>query len=228
MTETELLRRIYPSVVTFVGDWKKMVKDVSRLGLREISLFLTGVGFRERQEIYKALEKTSVKHIPHVHIRHDMKEQELDYLVKRFKSKVFTIHYQYIKNFRNFKHLKRLFIESNRGPGRIKSLKPFEKIGGICIDLSHMAKFKIVCPKDYLMADKVAKKFKVGCNHISAFNKKNCRAWHQVKKISELDYLKDMPKNYFSKYINIELANSISEQLKFKKYIAKLLAKTWK
>ena len=93
MTEAEISKRIYPSVVTFIGDWRKMVKDVSRLQLREISLFLTGVGFRQRQQIYRELEKIKITSIPHVHARHDMKAEEFDYLVSRYKTKVFTIHY---------------------------------------------------------------------------------------------------------------------------------------
>ena len=97
MRENEILPKIYPSVVTCGSDWRKMVKDVERFKLSQISLFLTTVGIRERQRIYQALKNTSVKEIPHVHIRHDMVETELDFLASFYSSKVFTIHFQYCK-----------------------------------------------------------------------------------------------------------------------------------
>lgn len=227
MTEIEILKRIYPSVVTFASDWKKQAAEVDRLGLKEISLFLTGAAICERQEIYQILERAGVKKIPHVHARHDFLEKEFDYLTKRFKTRAFTIHFQYFKFFKKSKHLKRLFIESNRGSGGIKNFNPFKKIGGLCIDLSHITKFKIVSPNDYLMALAAAEKFRIGCNHVSAYNKKDRRAWHFVRNKKELDYLADIDKKYFSKYICLEIGNSIKQQLEFKKYIAKLLAKQW-
>ena len=75
MTEAEILKRIYPSVVTFLGNWQKMIKDVSRFKLKEISLFLTCATYLERKKIYQALEDTSVEKIPHVHARHDMRDR---------------------------------------------------------------------------------------------------------------------------------------------------------
>lgn len=226
MIEQEILKRIYPSVVTFASDWRKQVKDIKRLRLKEISLFLTAVGTRERQQIYQALEKTSVQRIPHVHARHDMLEEELDFLVARYKTKVFTIHCGYYKFFKNSKYKKKFFIENNMGQTRIKNLNDLKKGGGICIDLSHLEHFRTRSLRDYKMAQVAAKKYKIGCNHLSAV-KPNGLSWHHARNTTELDYIRSIPKHYFSRYINLELSNSIPEQLKFKKYIAKLLAKQW-
>jgi hypothetical protein len=226
MTEKEILKRIYPSVVTFLGDWQEMLKEVKRLKLKEISLFLTCASFLERQKIYQALEQTKVTEIPHVHLRHDMREQEIAYLIKKFKAKVFTIHYQYFKDYRDSKYIKRFFIETNAYHSRIKNPKIISKVGGVCFDLAHIEHFCHSFPADYRLAAKLAKEYKIGCNHLSAVLP-NGRSWHRVYRLSDLDYIKNIPKNYFSNYINLELVNSITEQLKFKKYIAKILAKQW-
>lgn len=227
MTEKEILNRIYPSVVTFMGDWRKMISDVKKLKLQKISLFLTGVGYKDRQKIYQALQDASVKQIPHVHARHDMTEEEYDFLVKNFKTKAFTLHYQYIKNIAKSKHKKKIFIENNWGKNAVKDLNKLKNLGGACIDLSHIKDCSIHHIKDYQMAVETVKKYKVGCNHLSAVLPDG-KSWHYAKKISEFDYVRELPKKYFSRYINLEVGNPIPEQLKFKKYIAKLLYKKWK
>ena len=48
-------------------------------------------------------------------------------------------------------------------------------------------------------------------------------ASHYLEDLSELDYLKKYPANYFSDFIAIELENSIKEQLEVKDYIIDLL-----
>ena len=226
MTESEILKRIFVSVTTYEGDWQKQVGEVKKLKLTEIGLFLTDAQKLERKKIYKALEQTSVKYIPHVHIRHDMSEAELDYLVNNYKSKVFTIHYQYIDSFKNSKYKKQIFVENNWRHSRIKRISRLLKVGGACIDLSHYEQFRLTDPKYLKMSQTAAKNFKVGCNHLSAVLK-NGESWHKAKNFDELRYVADIPKKYFSKYICLELTNPISEQLKYKKQIAKLLAKTW-
>lgn len=226
MTKKEILDRIYPSVVTFMGDWQKMLADTQKLKLKKISLFLTGATPKERKEIFKKLLETNIQEIPHVHARHDMKEEEYDFLVEHYKTKAFTLHYQYLSNVKNSKHKKKIFVENNCGAHGVKNIKALSQVGGTCIDLSHLAEFKIHRQKEYQVAVDMVENYKVGCNHLSAV-KKDGMSWHKVSNISELDYVAEIPKKYFSKYINLELANSIEEQLKFKKYIADKLYKTW-
>ena len=48
---------------------------------------------------------------------------------------------------------------------------------------------------------------------------------HNFENLSEFDYLKKYPKNYFSNLIALELENSIKEQLVAKEYIIDILSK---
>jgi len=230
MTEAQILKRIYPSIVTFGGDWRKMLKEVSDLKLTEISLFLTCANKTERQEIYKALKKTKVKKIPHIHARHDMTQDEFDYLVKTYNTKAFTVHYQYyLKYLKGFKHQDKFFIENNGYGADIKNLSVLKQVGGVCIDLSHLEHHRrhiYQHKKKYETAVKAASTYKVGCNHLSAVLP-NGLSHHKVKNFSELEYVKNIPKHFFSPYINLELGNSIKQQLIFKKKLAKLLVKSW-
>ena len=85
--------RILVSVTTARKvDWRKQIEEVKKFKLNEIALFLTGLGYEQRQELYKELEMVNVEFIPHVHIRQDMTEDELQYLKDRYNVKAFNLH----------------------------------------------------------------------------------------------------------------------------------------
>lgn len=226
MRKRDILDRIYPSVVTFLGDWKKMLKEVQAFGLKKISLFLTATNFVRRKEIYDVLIKSKVRLIPHVHARQDMNEEELEFLVKRFHTKAFSLHYQYLDHFKNSRHKKKIYIENNDGPNRIANIKKLSFFGGVCIDLSHLYEHRMHAPKLLKIAINAAKHYKVGCNHLSAVMLDG-HSRHVVRNIQELKYVQEIPKIFFSNHIAIELANPIKQQLYFKKYIADILYKQW-
>jgi hypothetical protein len=225
ITKWQILKTIYPSIVTYEADWRSMLKEVNKFNLKEISLFLTGTDAKERKQIYNALEKSVVTNIPHVHARDDMVEWEYDYLIQRFKTKAFTLHFKYIDKVLGFKCRKKIFIENNSGESAIGDYRKVARVGGLAIDLSHLAGFKTAYPRDYLIPFKAIRQFSnVGCNHVS--NAERLEE-HRVYNVEEFNYLAKIPKKFFSKFICIELTNSIKEQLIFKDYIAELLSKTW-
>jgi len=226
MRETEILKRIYPSIVTWGADWRQAIEDIKNLKLKEVALFLTGVNQSERQEIYRLLQRTSVKRIPHVHAKGEMSSSEFEFLIKHYKTRAFTIHYQYWQKFRKTKFRKKLFIEINDGDHRIRKIDNLKYFGGVCIDLSHYAEFKLSNPREFKVAQAAVQRYKVGCNHLSGLLARG-KSWHRVKTKKELDYVVEIPKKYFSRYICLELQNSIREQLVFKKYLAKVLSKAW-
>lgn len=226
MRQAAVEKRIFVSVVTFLGDWRKMLTDVKRLGLSDISLFLTAAGYRERQTLYRQLQTTSVRRIPHVHTRHDMAEAELDFLVQRYHTQAFTLHYQYIPSIIRSKHRKKFFIENNDGRHRVQHMETLRQLGGACIDVSHLEEYRRLSPRYYAMSREMVDRYRVGCNHVSAV-RANGESWHRARSAKELTYVVNIPRRYFSPYICFELANSIPEQLRFKKHITKLLATAW-
>ncbi len=66
----------------------------------------------------------------------------------------------------------------------------------------------------------------MGANHISSSKKSvshKIHTKHYLDDYSGLNYLKNYPLNYFSKFIAIELENTIKEQLEAIDYINELL-----
>ncbi|MFA5022228.1 MAG: hypothetical protein WC508_04085 [Patescibacteria group bacterium] len=227
MKASDIAKRIYPSVVTFRGDWERMIRDVKRLKICEFSLFLTGANSTVRKRIYQRLEKLEIKRIVHVHLRHDMTEAEIKYLASRYGVKVFTIHYSHNEKYQPSQFCRQMFVENNWLKYLEIKQPNIKKFGGICLDLSHLLVIMDNRPGNLETTKEAIKNYKIGCNHVSEV-RKNLVSHHQATSFHDFDYLAKLPKKYFSNYVCLEITNSIPEQLKFKKYIAKILAKNWK
>jgi len=223
--------KIFPTITTISkGLWRNKIEEVKKLKLKEVFLFLTALNKKERKQLYELLEKTEVEKIPFVHIRSDMEVSELDYLVENYQTKAFNLHtekqYPFIYDYGKYKNI--IYIENTVAfPLDEEEIKDF---AGICLDLSHLENVRLLDIKSYKHNIKILNKYPIGCNHISAVRKQsffeknkikyNC---HYLQDLSELDYLKKYPANYFSDFMAIELENSIEEQLKVKDYIINLL-----
>lgn len=204
--------------------WKGKLKEVEKYKLRKVALFMECFKKPQRKKIYKALLKSNIREIPLVHIRNDMGRDELVFLVKNFKSKYLTIHensFRYMKKWKGF--YKKLYLEMNYDnyvPDNVK----VRRIGGFCIDLSHFKADEERLSKElgYITKRrKTARYFK--CNHLNGYSFRKKTDVHTVRNLKEFDYLKTLPGFVFGGAIGIEVENSIKEQLKFKKYLVRML-----
>ncbi|MEA1936716.1 MAG: hypothetical protein U9N04_01220 [Patescibacteria group bacterium] len=235
--------RIFPTVTTIseldstISDssWKDKIKEICKFGIEEIALFPTCLNGEKRKELYSLLENSSVKRIPFVHLRSDMETSELEYLIRNYDTEVFNIHskkeYSYPKDYLKFRD--KICIENVYYP---LDKKEIENFSGVCIDFSHLENDRLLYKNKYEYNREIIEKFLIKCNHISSIRKnarldsknkydKNSFRYdsHYLKKLSELDYLKNYPLKYFSCYCAIELENSIERQLEIKDYIEELL-----
>ena len=225
-------------LTTITGDeWKNKVKEIDKLGIKELALFPTCLDVKQRKDLYKRLEKTGLKIIPHIHIRHDFESWEFDYLTKRYKTKVFNIH-PYTEMIgllgKNTKYKNKIFVENLFDFTHFWTVT--DNCGGVCLDISHWEDYGVKQKKaGYNDFVKRIKKLKIGCNHISGVSeKKNFYYYSKIKKkvgnysnhwlndLNEMDYVKKY-KKYLSDIISIELENSFKEQLKVKQYLEKIL-----
>jgi len=220
------------------GEWKNKVKEIDELGLKEIALFPTCLEYKERQELYKLLEKTKLVCIPHVHLREeDMDTAELDYLVERFKTQVFNIHAgSGVINFleHNKKYQDRIYVENTLMEDDFE--KVLELCAGVCLDLSHWEDFGFLKKSEgYKTFSELLKKNKIGINHISGIKGEKVHCYdkfndldfynysdHRLNELSELDYVKKY-KDYLADIISIELENPFKRQLEIKKYLEKII-----
>jgi hypothetical protein len=220
-------KRIIVSVTGHTAkDFEKKFTDVKKHKLRKVALFLEYATPAAKKVIYESLPKSGIKEIPLVHIRNDTKKWELEYLKKKYGSKYFTIHecsFRRLEEWNGFH--KELYLEMNYD-NRIWEIVNVQKIGGFCVDLSHFKAGEEKWSKDFeyvVKREGVKRYFK--CNHLNGYNpKKNCDM-HWIKNLKNFDYLETLPEFVFGNAIAIETYNSIEDQLKYKKYLVKLLNK---
>lgn len=221
------MRKILPSITTtWNSDWQTKIREINKFRLKEAGLFLTGLKKGERKKLYKLLENSTLKTIPLVHAREDMPAEELDYLIKKFRVKTFNIHShsEFPFSHRYLKHRKMIFIENVHHPLDEKEIKKF---GGICLDIAHLENDRLREPEKFKHNVKIIENYPIGCNHISCIQKVLHRdeggylrySIHFVRRFSQLDYLKNFPKRYFSSILAIELENTIEKQLQVRDYL---------
>jgi len=218
------------------SDWRGKVKEIDKLGLKEIALFPTCLKIKERRELYKSLEKTNLKEIPVVHLRHDFKKWELAYLIKRFKTKSFNTHFDKVnKNFlaASKGNLKKVYLENHIDFSN-DSFHLLDIFAGLCLDVSHWHDYnQIQKLGNYKKFPGILKKYKIGFCHISAMgekpvfeieNKRRVKHYnsHWLRDLSELDYVKKYVK-YLPEFCAIELENPLEEQLEAKRYLEKII-----
>ena len=218
-------RRILPGITGKTSfDLQKKIFEAQKLKIKKVALFLEFLNKKERKKIYSTLLGSKIKKIPFCHIRHDMSKQELIFLRKKFKIKYFNTHEDYYKHKKEWKDFSnKMLIEFNYN-NKIPKELDISQVAGFCIDLSHFKASQERWTKEFFYVIKRHKFHKLFiANHLNGYSKKRKRDLHTVKSLKELDYLKTLPKFVFGKYIALEMFNSIKEQLKFKKYIVKIL-----
>ena len=204
-------------------DWQRKIVELRDFKIKKAALFVTRYEKHERLELYSALLGTGIK-ITFCHIRGDVSEEELQFLINEFECRHFNIHeagFKFLKKWKgDFKHL---YLEMNYD-NHVNSNVDVNRIGGFCIDLSHFMAGKERKTKDYeyIMKRKdVHRYFKF--NHLNGYSYCKKKDLHTIRSLKDFDYLKEIPKFLFGRYIALEVNNSIKEQIKFRDYILKLL-----
>jgi hypothetical protein len=225
-------KKVLVSVTTIHdADWQKQIEDIQSQNIKEIALFVTGLDQQERQACYQLLEKIPGLEIPFSHIRSDVDETEINYLQSQFGTKKFNLHparqypqFDYPKAIKN-----QIYIE-NASYGLCE--EDIEGFAGICLDLSHLRNFQLTRLDEYQNVIQLLTRFPAGANHVSAIWPKrhldpldNLAHFdkHEFSDLSQFDYLKDFPGEYFAEHIAIELSNPIKDQLEAKVYIENIL-----
>jgi hypothetical protein len=204
--------------------FKKKLLEVEKYKIKEVALFLEFYSKKQKKKIYELLLNSNIKKIPLVHARNDMELKEFKFLIKNFKTEYFNIHeesFKYLEKWRSIH--KKLLLELNYN-NIIPSKKDISRIRGFCIDLSHFKAAQDRGTLEYnLILDYRKHKNKFLANHLNGYSKLFKKDLHYLVSLKQLDYLKELPKFLFGKYIALEMFNSIKQQLKFKKYLYKFL-----
>ncbi len=198
------------------------LRELKRLRLKEVSLFLTTGNTKQREYIRKHVAASSVTSIPHIHIRNDMTEKEVGYYYDTYGTQRFTTHYEYRKNFWHWSPTLRkcIGIENNVD---LSSLKGIERFGGMVIDVSHYAEYVRHNTAFKTIVDMAIDRFPVLANHASGVHPKTDEAIHWAYNKTYYTYVKQLPKKCFGPVVSLEVSNTLASQIKYISYIKRLL-----
>jgi hypothetical protein len=220
-----LSKNIYVGLTGRVeADWRAKMEEINRRKLSAVALFLEFYRKSEREKIYQALEKSSVKKIPLIHIRNDMIKDELKYLCDKYNNPCLTIHENSFDKLSEWNgYHQHLFLEMNYNNNIPKNVD-ISKIGGFCVDLSHFKSAEEKWSKEFEFTLKQRNKRNIFvCNHLNGYDYKNNTDLHTISSLDEFNYLKTLPNFVFGDIIALEVLNPIKEQLKYREHIIKLL-----
>lgn len=224
--------KVLVSITTTNKDYLKNIKDLQKFKIKEIALFFTLYATKKvREKIYKELIKYNIKSVPVVHLRSDMKLEEIEYLIKTFKTKMFNTHPKGFFEIKNKevlrKYKKQIYIENLEIISIKEEIKNF---AGICLDTAHLHDACLKKQQSYKETIELLKTCKCGFAHIGAIKKGYISQYshkleygdHFFNNLSEFNYLKQY-KKYLAKYLALEINNNIEEQTRAKIYVQKLL-----
>lgn len=203
--------------------------DLLSTGIREIALFPTCLGPEQRSRLYRDLELIPGLKAPHVHLRHDMAEGELEYLRDRFGAILFNLHpasSEHVCVIEDPGLRSMTYVENVSFPPGEDDLRRY---AGLCLDFSHWENARVLGRAAYAGFDMMCHSHPVGCCHISAIrigepNRDN-GGWdhHCYKHLSNFDYLMRYARFAPDGYLSLELENSLGEQLRAAAYVERLL-----
>jgi len=220
MTDKKILLGL---TTTRNSNWIDKVREIEEFQISEAALFLTGINKEDREKLYSLLEKTPLKSAPHIHLRNDMKKDEVSYLVDRYGTTLLNIHSkrefdfdpEELKSFRD-----KIYIENTHV---VPTQNELDNYAGLCLDFTHWEVFRK--KENYRELKDLAQKNKIGCCHISAV--KSFFGFfgddsHWADKEKDFNYILKYV-DYLPEIMSLELENSFKEQMKFKKYIERIL-----
>lgn len=206
-------------------DWKNKIAEINKLNLKEAAVFIERFKKLQRENLYKALLKSSIKRVPLVHFRNEADKGEVRFFMENFGTRYFNIHEDSFKILDKWKgYWKNLLLEMNYDSKVAEDVK-VKKIGGFCVDLSHFKAAMAKKTEEYYYTFFRRYNIKFICNHLNGYSPSLNEDLHTITNLKDFDYLKTLPKFVFGEIIALEVENSIKEQIKFKKYITSLLNK---
>ena len=162
-----------------------------------------------------------------VHIRgQDFTKKELDFFIENYNTKLFNCHETNLDEvYKRFPTYRKMFVLELNFDDAIRNHIEPNKLGGFCIDLSHFYSSKLRGTLEYKYVISRIHNTKFLANHLNGFSHVHKKDLHLLNNKHELDFILDVPKIIFGKYIALELENTIEKQLEFKDYVIKLLKK---
>lgn len=205
----------------------EFLEALEKSSQRSIALFPTCLDTPQRRQLYDRLERIPGLTIPHVHIRTDMGDPELAYLVERFQTEVFNIHprktaHPYQPESDRFK--KRIYIENSGGIPEEEELREY---AGLCIDYSHWENGRLQGDPEYRNFEELTRKYPIGCCHLSAVQTDRKSSWggwdhHHFRTTADQLFLAKYRDYLPPQWLSLELENTFTQQMEGKVFLETL------
>jgi hypothetical protein len=186
--------------------------------LRDIALFPTCLDLAGRRALYAELEAIPGLRLPHVHLRSDMREEEIEWLEERFGVELFNVHASRSSHpwtGPRGPRDARIFIEN---ADSVPLAEELEGYGGLCLDYAHWESGRLLGDPAYRDFEALARGTRTGCCHISAVRPGVRSAWggfdhHVFEKVEDLAYVLRYREFLPAAWASLELENGLEEQL---------------
>ncbi len=222
---------ILPGLTSTKSNGIPLFLDAMRsLSIKRIALFPTCLTPAQRRDLYTKLESFDGLTIPHVHLRSDADEHELEYLSGRFGTEAFNIHPRASEH--PFPPLparfaRRIFIENTNIAPEHDEVRA---CGGLCPDFSHWENARLMGRIGHTrQMDSLVQLFNSGCCHLSAVRPGKPNDYngewdhHEYAMLQDFSYLARYKAYMPLRWASLELQNSLEEQLAAADYINRLL-----
>lgn len=205
------------------------LEALARSDIRTIALFPTTLKPEERTQLYGELESIGGLRIPHVHLRSDCTDEEIEWLARTFGTEVFNVHpaasqTAYVPG--SSRWLKQIYLENADALPEAEQLETF---GGVCPDFSHWEAARRVRDRAYDGFETLVRRFPARCCHISAIREGDPNPWngrtdhHHFTRLSDFDYLPRYKEFFPPDWASLEVENSLAEQREAIGYLNRLL-----
>lgn len=213
------------------SNWSEDIVRLSTLGINEIALFIETSVLNQRKEVYQLLEKNNLQSIPYVQLSSNFEEGEMDYLVTKYGTSVFGLYLNnsslnFIASLVNFTSL---IAPENPFEDKFAALFTDEtltrsNVSGVCLDISTLEYKRLHNKKKYQLAVHTLDHHslmatQVGPVSANFFKRMLHVNYRHLTTLSDLHYLKNVPKTYLADLIVLDVRNSLEEQIEIKNYL---------
>ncbi len=217
-------------------DWRGEITKLNELGISDLALFIDSLTIEQRREVYRLIKPLASLNISYVHITSNFEEWELDYLTATHNTFFFglsldTSSFAFISTIPNFSSA---VVIENPADNKFMSLFTDEAlvhagVNQLCLDVKTLETDRRHHNKKYLATINVLDHHKIAVTQIGVvpegfFRKVFSPHSQLLTTLSDLHYLKNIPKSYLANLIILELDNSLEEQLEISKYIKSFFA----
>lgn len=225
---------LFGCVLKDMPEWRDQIQSLIGFPDVQLGIFLQEVPLEQRKNFYTTLEASSIKNIPFVQLASDSQVWEIQYLVEKFSTSVFSLpaHASSLPVIDSWPEVEAVCVVENSSDEVKESIFnqdifSHSRIKGICLDLGFLENKRIQKNEDYTKDILVLDHQSISCVTVSPlavswWEKLSFKPNH-LTSLAQLRYLAHFPRHYFGSMVILKLNNSFEEQNEVRLYLNSIL-----